>query len=418
MVRPPGRGPALWLALLCLVGFVAVATVLVPWDWVPGGRVVPVDPGELLSAEQLRRNETYSGTQRQLGWVSLGLSTLVAAGLGLTPLGARMVRRLRGPWWCRAGLATALVLVAGSLATLPVRLVSRGNAVEAGLSTQTLPQWLRDWAVNLGLAWVYAVLAVVLVVGSARLVPRAWPVLLATVGASLVVLGSWAYPVVVEPLFHDFEPVPRGELRSQVLAIAEAEGVEVSQVLVADASRRTTTLNAYVSGLGETRRVVLYDTLVQDAPREELLVVVAHELGHAKHHDVALGTALAALGVGFGAGLLGLLLGSGRGARLAVRVSGGGPSRPEVVPLVLVLMTLGGLAASPVENAVSRAMEARADRTALLATGPDAFEQMQVRLTTRSLADPDPPVLRQWWFGSHPSLVQRVGIARGTLEAR
>jgi STE24 endopeptidase len=412
------RGTALWLSGLTLLGFAVVAGLLVPWDWVPGGSVVPVTPEELFAPDQLERQQAYSRTQRQLGWVSLAVSLLVAAALGLTPLGARLMARLRGRWWWRVLLGSALVLLVGALATLPLRLRIRANAVEAGLSTQTLPEWLRDWSVNLAVGWVYAALVVLLVVGCARRWPRAWPAVLGAVGAALVVAGSWAYPLVVEPLFNDFEPLPDGELRSQVLAIAEDEGVEVSQVLVADASRRTTTLNAYVSGLGDTRRVVLYDTLVADAPREETLVVVAHELGHAKYHDVAVGTALAALGVGFGAGLLGLLVGTGPGTRLARGLTGGGPARPEVVPLVLVLLSLGTLLSAPVENTVSRALEARADRTSLVATDEAAFERMQLRLSARSLSDPEPPWLHQLWFGSHPTVVQRIGLARGVAQAQ
>ena len=82
--------------------------------------------------------------------------------------------------------------------------------------------------------------------------------------AVLVMLGSFVYPVLVEPLTTDFDPLPAGELRTEILAVADAEGVPIDEVLVSDASRRTTTFNAYVSGFGSTRRVVLYDTLVDE----------------------------------------------------------------------------------------------------------------------------------------------------------
>ncbi len=407
------RRTSCWVAATTLVVFVVVAALAVPWDWVPGGRVVPVSAEELLTPAQRARAEEYATAQRYLSWASLAVSLLVALWLGLTTLGARLVARLRGPWWWRAALGSALVLLAGALATLPLRLVIRANAVEAGLSTQTLGAWSRDVAVSFALSWVYAAVVVLLVVGTARRLPRAWPAVVGVVAAVLVVAGSWAYPVLVEPLFHDFEPLPDGDLRTAVLELADREGVDVAQVLVADASRRTTTLNAWVSGLGGTRRVVLYDTLVDDVPPDEALSIVAHELAHAREHDVALGTTLAALGVGFGVGVLGLLLGS---ERLLRRSGAGGAARPEVAALVLALTAVGTLAASPVENAVSRAIEARADRVALQATGDvAAFEAMQVRLATRSLADPDPPALSQWWFGSHPTLVQRVGLGRGVL---
>jgi STE24 endopeptidase len=223
-------------------------------------------------------------------------------------------------------------------------------------------------------------------------------------------LGSYVYPVVVEPLFNQITPLPPGEFRSKILALAEKEKVPVSDVLVADASRRTTTLNAYVSGFGSTKRVVLYDNLVDDVPEREALTVVAHELGHARHHDVLFGTTLGAIGVVIGTGLLGLLLSR---RRLLERAGASGAGQPEVVPLLLALIAVGTLLASPVQNTISRAVEARADRASLEATRDyRGFERMQVQLSKRSLSDDDPPALSQFWFGSHPTVLQRIGLAR------
>ncbi|ROR90447.1 M48 family metalloprotease [Nocardioides aurantiacus] len=409
------RRTAAVLLLVSVVAFAVLAVLLVPWDWVPGGRVLPVRADEVFTAREIERATAYSSAQRHLGWGSLAVSVLVGLLLGLTPLGARVVRRLRGWWWWRALLATLLVLVVGVLATAPLTVLVRRNALEAGLSTQPWSGWLRDQVVSLGLSWVYAGLVVLLVVGVARRAPRRWPLVVGAVAALLVVVGSWVYPVVVEPLFNRFTSLPDGPLRSSVLALAREEGVPVSDVLVADASRRTTTLNAYVSGLGSTRRVVLYDNLVDDVPRRETLVIVAHELGHAKNHDVAVGTTLSALGVAAGVGLLGLVV----GPALLRRSGAGSVGVPEVVPLVLALVTVGTLLASPVENTLSRAVEARADRESLAATGDRAaFERIHERLAVRALADPEPPAWSRFWFGSHPTALQRIGLARGLERAR
>ena len=228
-------------------------------------------------------------------------------------------------------------------------------------------------------------------------------------GGLLVVLGSFVYPVVVEPLFNSFTPLPAGPLRTEILHLARVEKVHVSDVLVADASRRTTTLNAYVSGFGSTRRVVLYDNLVKDEPRSETLAVVAHELGHARHQDVLSGTALGAAGAVVGSGLLGLVMSR---RRLLLRAGAGGPAAPEAVALLLALAAAGSLLASPVENTISRAIEARADRASIAATGDyPAFDRMQKQLAVRSLSDPTPPAWSQLWFGSHPTALQRIGMA-------
>ena len=388
----------------------AVGAMLVPWSWVPGGSVLPVRAADAFPADDLRRAETYSSLRRHLGWIALAVSLAVGLALGLTPLGARAGRRLKGPWWVRLGVLVLLVLLVGELATLPLDLLARGHALDYGITEQSLAGWARDHAVSFGVSWVFATGTVMLVVGPARRWPRRWPVFTAAAGALLTVAGSWAYPVVVEPLFNTITPLAQGPLRTEILEIARAEKVPIDDVLVADASRRTTTLNAYVSGFGSTRRVVLYDNLVEGTPRRETLVVVAHELGHTKNRDVVLGTLLAAAGVVLGSGLLGLLL----SRRWLLRRAGvSSPGHPEVVALVLVLATLGALLASPVENTISRAIEARADRVSIEATGDcSGFERLQVQLATRSLADPTPPALSQFWFGSHPTAVQRLGLAR------
>ncbi len=134
-----------------------------------------------------------------------------------------------------------------------------------------------SWLVNA----VGTSLVVLVVVGTARRWRTWWPAVAGGTAAVLVMLGSFVYPVLVEPLFNQFTPLPDGPLRTAVLRLADEEGVHVDDVLVADASRRTTTLNAYVSGYGSTRRVVLYDNLVRDVPQDQVLSVVAHELGHA-----------------------------------------------------------------------------------------------------------------------------------------
>jgi STE24 endopeptidase len=197
-------------------------------------------------------------------------------------------------------------------------------------------------------------------------------------------------------------------LRTSVFELAERQGVEIDDVLVADASRRTTTLNAYVSGFGTTRRVVLYDNLVEELPQDEASVIVAHELAHAKHRDVMLGTTLGAVGALFGVTLLALALDS---SRLRRRAGVTGPADPCAVPLVLALSAVAMLAVSPVENTISRAIEARADRESLAATGESAtFVSMQRELALASLSDPTPPRWSHFWFGSHPTVLQRAGL--------
>ncbi|GGF31538.1 hypothetical protein GCM10011519_01110 [Marmoricola endophyticus] len=407
------------VVLLGLVGFAVVAVLRVPWDLLPDTRSLPaVRPSEVLDPTVLARATRYSATQRGLSLSSLGVSLLVALVLGLTRVGSRLLGRLRGWWWVRVLVGSLLLLLVGRVLTLPFALASRHESLEAGLSRQGLGSWVQDQVVALGVTTVYTAVAAIVLIGLARRAPRSWPVWCALVSAVLVVLGSFVYPVVVEPLNNQFASLPAGPLREGVLRLADREGVEVDDVLVADASRRTTTLNAYVTGFGATRRVVLWDNTVRDLPRDQVLSIVAHELGHARDDDVLTGTLLGAFGAVLGVGLLGLLLQPGERTSWWVRRSGAaGPHDVRVLALLLALTSAGELLATPVEDTVSRALEARADQTALRATrDPSAFEAMQRRLAAQSLGDPDPPLVYRLVFGTHPTTVQRIGAARAYAE--
>jgi STE24 endopeptidase len=408
------RGPSTRLCLaivaLSLLILVVLGVLLVPWSWVPGGHPATVRAAEVFSAAQIERAQSYASVQRHLGWASLALTTLLALALGLTRGGAWLARRCPGPWWVRALLVTFVLLLLADVVTLPLGLAIRHRDLRFGLTQQSLGGWWQDQATSLLVSWVFVAVMVVLVLGTARCSPTRWPLWTAAAGAVLTVFGSWVYPVVVEPLFNSFTSLPDGALRTDVFHLAAVEHVPIRDVLVADASRRTTTLNAYVSGFGDTRRVVLYDNLVRDEPRRVTLSVVAHELGHARHHDVAIGTALGAACAALGSGLLGLLLSR---RRLLDRAGADDAGAPEVVALLLALAAVGSLLASPVQNTVSRAIEARADRSALEATHDyTSFDEVQKQLALRSLSDPTPPTLSQFWFGSHPTTLQRIGIAQ------
>lgn len=395
--------------------FAVLAAWLVPWSWLPGGHVEAMPAGEVFDRAQIDHAERVSAMFRYNSWARLAVSLVVAAVLGFTPLGARLVAWLPGRWWIRVPLGTLLVLVAGWVATLPFAARAYRMAVAEGLSRQGWAGWTRDQVVSLGVDWVFTAIALVVVIGLIRRLPRSWPLWAAAAAAALAIAGSFVYPIVVEPLFNRFESMSAGPLREDILSLAEREGVRVDDVLVADASRRTTTLNAYVSGFGSTRRVVVYDNLLEGLPRDQVEVIVAHELGHARHQDVLVGTLLGATGAAFGVGLLGVLLGS----RLTRRAGVAAPGDPTVVPLLLALAAVGALLASPVQNTISRAIEARADLTSLQATGDvTAFVDVQRALALRSLADPTPPALSQFWFGSHPTVLQRIGLAQAWAERR
>jgi STE24 endopeptidase len=278
-----------------------------------------------------------------------------------------------------------------------------------GLSTRGWALWARDVAVSTAISAAVTALALLFFLWLVRRLPRTWWVWSAGAAASFVVISSFLYPLVIEPAFNRFESLPAGELRTDLLALAEESGVPVRDVLVSDASRRTTALNAYVSGFGSSRRIVVYDTVLEELSDAEVESIVGHELGHVVHDDVLTGTLMGALGAAAATALAGWLL---SWTPLLRRAGADAPGDPRAVPLVLFLLAAGGLVGTPVQNLVSRHIEARADLHALDVTGdPAAFVDMQRLLATTNLSDPSPPAAWHWFFGSHPTGPERIAFA-------
>jgi STE24 endopeptidase len=410
------------LVAAVVLGAVVVVVIAVRTPWMvlpepPGGRT-PVDPHGVLPPDVRMRAESFAAALRPASLVSLLLALGTSALLGLTRLGARLVTAVAAPlggrWPAQVLLGVPALLIVGRLVTLPVSAYAEMVRHRYGLSTRGWGLWARDVTVSTVISAAVTAFALLSFLWLVRRLPRSWWAWSAGFAAGFVVVSSFLYPLVIEPAFNTFESLPASELRTDLLALAEESGVPVSDVLVSDASRRTTAVNAYVSGFGSTRRIVVYDTVLEQLPDTEIESIVAHELGHVVHGDVLTGTLIGALGAAAATAFFGWLL---SWTPLLRRAGAEAPGDPRVVPLVLFLLAAGGLLATPVQNLVSRKIEARADLSALdLTRNPDTFIAMQRRLAATNLADPDPPAAWHWFFGSHPTAAQRIAFAHDWEE--
>ncbi|MEU9885485.1 M48 family metallopeptidase [Sphaerisporangium sp. NPDC051011] len=408
--RMDGGMRAAGIALVVLGAAVAgVVAVTTPWQAISGADKVRPDPARDFTTAQIDRAAAFDSAVSLPAYLSLAVTLVVAGVFILTPFGAWAVDRLRGPWWLRVPLGVLVLSAVSLLLKWPLGMWYETRLRAYGLSTQDWAAWSADRLKGFAVQVVTTAIMIFAVVWLARRFRARWWIP-ASIGAFVFTVAvSFAYPIVVEPLFNEFRPMPAGPLRADLIAMAARDGVPVKDVLVADASRRTTALNAYVSGFGATRRIVVYDTLLR-APEKEVELVVAHELGHAKRGDVLYGTLVGALGAAAGACLLFLVAGA-PSLRRRARVPSAGD--PRAVGLLLGLMTLATVLSGPAENVVSRAVEARADLHSLdLTRDPATFVAMQRRLAVTNLSDLSPDALEYILYASHPTPPQRIALAR------
>jgi STE24 endopeptidase len=410
-----GTRRAAVVGVLLLAAFVVVVVVTTPWHPLPGrvpGGSVPPDAARDFTAAQIARESAFHSSVLPWSLTALALGLVVAVVLGFSPLGAWAVGRLPvRRWLVRVVAATAAYLALTTLVLLPF--AARVHAIRRhyGLSTQGWTGWFSDVGRGYAVGLVSTLLALLAVMLLARVLPGRWWLASAAAGATLVIAGSFVYPLVVEPVFNRFHPLPAGALRTELFALAAADHIHLDDILVADASRRTTTDNAYVSGFGASRRLVLDDTLLRHDSPAEVRVITAHELGHVKNDDVLRGTLLGALAVA--AAMCGAFVLFREGAPLPRRMGATGAADPRVVPLLLATYALVSLAVSPVSSLVSRHIEARADAHSLtLTSDPADFVSAQRKLAVNGLDDLDPPEVLYLLFADHPTAPQRLAMAR------
>jgi Zn-dependent protease with chaperone function len=409
--------PRVWAAvtLAALLVLLAVyAAVAIPWHRPPAPRADQLAALGRLPHDQVARARAFHSELRPGSYGAMAVSLVGALLLGLTPLGARLVALTGRPfgdnWAARAVLGGLAVVLVVEIVTLPFAAWRHTVVVRYGISTQSWGAWSVDLLKSFAVGAVIGGVALLGFYTVVHFAPRWWWAFGAVGAAGLVVLLSFVLPVLVEPVFNKFTPMADDPLRTELVELAARDGVPVKDVLVADASRRTRAVNAYVSGLGPTRRIVVYDTMLAEATPDEVVSVAAHELGHAKDGDVLTGTIIGALGTA-AAVIAFFLLGSWSGLLRRAGVDSIG--EPRAIGLLIAVATLAGLVAGPAQAFVSRRIEARADTHALVLTGdPATFEAMQRRLGTVNLSDPDPPSWEYFMSASHPSTVQRMAAAR------
>jgi Zn-dependent protease with chaperone function len=389
-----------------------------PAHALPDGPAYSLPPAKLKRAEALNRDGNWLWA---IGTVWSVVSLLLVLGLcwaaGLSRLAARITSRP----WVQGLVFIPLLVILLRLLHLPLALAGHHIGLAYGLSIERWPAWFWDWTKGLLVSLVFATLVGSLLFAIVRHAPRRWWLWFWLLSLPLMLAGVYIQPLIIDPLFNHFEPLSRShpELVAQLERVVERSGESIApdHMFLMKASEKTTELNAYVTGFGSSKRVVVWDTSLKKSSPDEVLFIFGHELGHYVLGDVVHGLMLAAAGA-----LVGLWLAFHLARRLLCRYGErwqitGEDDWSTLVVLMLVFTALV-IVSNPLDNAVSRYVEHRADIYGQevihgIVADPQATAVRSFQtLGEESLDVPDPNPGMVFWTYDHPPIPERAKYAR------
>ncbi len=401
----------IWLMLIMLTG---VFSLLFLWFTLFPGRVNP-ELGQYFTDRQISQGRDYV---RGMRLVFIGGFIAQIVFLLWLVFGGRAAALSRGiQHFTGGGLASYVAFF--FVLWLLLRLVNLPFDMFGsyywqhrwGFSTQSLGNWWLDYFKAAGLEVVLSAIGVALLFWVMGRWTGTWWLMGATFLSVWLVMQSFLWPVLVSPLFNRFEPTKDPVVLAMVDELSLKAQLPVDRVLVMDASQRTTKANAYFTGLGSTRRIVLYDNLLADYRADEVKAVVAHEMAHWRQGHIVQGLGLGLLANFLIWGLLFITL------KTTIPISSYGNYPPYTWAVIVLFMALVSFAASPVMNGFSRNMEFEADRVAVQITGDaPAAERLQVNLAGKNLSDVAPPAFIEWFSYSHPPALARIKAIQQAAE--
>ena len=284
------------------------------------------------------------------------------------------------------------------------------------LSTQKRSGWVTDQIKGILIGGTIGIIVLEIIYAVLRAFPTLWWLWAALILLIFNVIMANLAPTLLMPLFNKFVPLgeEHADLADRLMKLAERSQTFVRGVFKFDMSRRTKQANAGLTGLGNTRRIIIGDTLLNEFSIDEIETIIAHELGHQVNKDIPLGIIFGSITT-----LVGLFLAS-LGLHWGVKALGfSGPADVAAFPVFLIVLGLYSLVTMPLENGFSRWRERRADEYALSLThNGTAYASALRRLANQNLADADPEAWVEWLLYSHPALAKRIAMAEAEVSQR
>lgn len=359
----------------------------------------------------------YSRTRYALYFIGTAYGLLALWGVLASGLSARLRAWAEGRHWAKfwtllvyyALLTLVLVVIQAPLTFYSGYWLEH----QYGLSGQSLGGWLSDEAKGTVVSAALNVLLFWLLFWLIEKSPRRWALWLWGALIPILAFGIFLEPVLIEPLFNKFTPLPPGPLRTRIHALAVQAGIPNAPIYVADESRRTNTTNAYVTGIGPSARIVIWDTTLKQLPEDEIVGIVGHEMGHYVEKHIYWGFAATVLALLLALPLVQKIV-TWLMARYGPRWRLRGLADFAAVPVFLLTLSVLSFLADPLTNGASRYIEHRADAYGLRVThdGP-AMARAFVFFAQHDLDDPYPPPFIKFWLYNHPPLGERIDFVMG-----
>lgn len=276
----------------------------------------------------------------------------------------------------------------------------RGFVIEHkfGLSNQVFSSWLVDCLKSKAISFLINLAVLTVIYTLMTYIPKYWWIIAGAAFIVFLIIGIFISPLIIDPLFYKFKPLEDEEMRLAIEDMANEAGIKVDEILIADASRRTNKINAYFTGIGATKRIVVFDNLLEKFNRKESLTVIAHEIGHWKYLHIVKSFIIGAI-----SGLLLIFFSK----ILAGKIGMTGDIR--FILIIFLLFSIVMFISLPVQNIISRSFEKQADEVAIkLTDDPQTQISLMKKIAVSNLSSVNPSLIIKYIIYSHPPIIERI----------
>jgi STE24 endopeptidase len=372
-----------------------------------------------FSDDVIKKGLVRSAESRMIFWGAQFAQVTLFCWAGLSGVGRQLAEywlvRSKNRMWLAAILTVVTFAIAREMLLLPFNVLSyfQGLRWELLSENYTLVSWGKDYLVTSSIEGLFLLLAVVFFWILVKKLPRLWWCVAPLGGGVFAILYALLAPLILDPLMNRFVPLEETQwkaLKPQLMELVEKADLPVREILVMDASKRSSHSNAYFTGFGATRRIVLYDNLLRQLSGAEVEAVLAHEIGHWENDHIVFGILLGTLGMWLGCWLIdGILIASLRQEPWRAQYK----HDARLMGWIMLLLFWGQWMVRPLEHQISRHFECQADLRALELIEDRQFAiECEKRMAIENIANVAPSPWNSWMFSSHPSSVQRIETAK------